>query len=472
MDAKQLKRDLETYAGYKCVNNQDLKVIEDSIFGNIMSFFRPITKDVFENPTISNNVSEDLRKEVVLNQFEGMKQVSKEYLIDELVVYFLSKAHNDWILEHKENLEKNDLKNPEKFAPFELVDDKDFNNYLNVITPIFNSLDIKFDKRDVETAFARRQLIFMLKNEIFTGDNLKEKIMNIKETNPEMIEVSSPGSSRIQDLYRKEDIAENIAENVKKRIHLNFADKFKEVFCLDNKAGFFVADNSKKDMQVYKFSDNLGQKKIGFKKQSLPKPGKPVTKAVFKLAKLGETFFAKNVKVSDYKYCDYSANTNQFLSYDECSEEQKRAIDKREKSLKKFSDSIDYNKDADTPGVISLVVVRENPMQFYKKHMQLEDVDDEQKKKEIIQIPITQRELVKMRVLPEEIGWEKEKKAKIQSSDKVIYVVPNEKAIGQNDFRDLLVEMAQSGSSTDEKISMENIKKAYKDNLKKDENEL
>lgn len=471
MDAKQLKRDLEKYAGYKySSNNRDMKVIEESIFEGISNYLRPVTKDVFGNPINSSNISEDLRKESVLKHFELIKQVSEDYFSDELVVYLLDRAHNDWILAHKEELEKMEIRNPEKFAPFPFITNESFNEYLNVLTPIFKCLDIKFDKGEVETAFARKQLVFMLKNEIFIGDDLKEKIMNIKETYPEILEVATGKSTRIQDLYAIEDVAEIISESVNQKIHLNFADKFKEVFLNDNKVGFFSVTNSKQDKNVYKFFDSLGQKKIGFKKHGLPRPGKPVTEAVFKLARLGNAFFAKNVKISDYKYGEYSVNSNQFLTYDKCNEEQKRAIDKREKSLKKFIDNIDFNNDADIPGVISLVVVRQEPECFLKEYM---NNDNEKKKKEIIQIPITQRELAKMRILPEEVGWEKEKKAIIHSSDKAVFVSSDKRLKQRKDFINFLTEMAQCETYTESKITMDDIKSVYQCNLNKNnENEF
>ena len=53
-----------------------------------------------------------------------MKQVSSNFSINELVFSFMSKAHNDWILEHKEELENNSMKKPEKFVPIELLQKK------------------------------------------------------------------------------------------------------------------------------------------------------------------------------------------------------------------------------------------------------------------------------------------------------------------------------------------------------------
>lgn len=472
MDGKQLKMDLETYAGYKCSgDNQDMKVIEASIFDGISIYLSPVTKDVFRNPASSSNVSEDLRKEIVLKQFKQIKkQASQDYYCDELVVHLLNKAHNDWILAHKEELEKSELRNLEKFAPFPLITNEMCNEYLNVLTPIFKCLDIKFDKRDVETAFARRQLIFMLKNEIFSGDNLKEKIMNIKEIYPEILELGTKlkGIKKIQELYAMEDIAENIAERINQRNSLNFADKFKEVFLKDNKVGFFSVVNSKQDNKIYKFSDRFSQQKIGFKKQGLPRPGKPVTEAVFKLARFGNTFFAKNVGRNDYKYRNYSTNANQFLTYDNCNEEQKRAIDKREKRLKKFINKIDYINDADTPGVISLVVVRHEPECLYK-----EDMNTANDKKEIIQIPITQRELAKMRILPNEVGWEKEKKAIINSSNKAIFVSSDKSLKKQRkEFMNFLTEMSKCPTYAEAIINRNNIKNGYQYNPNENELEL
>ena len=131
---------------------------------------------------------------------------------------------------------------------------------------------------------------------------------------------------------------------------------------------------------------------------------------------------------------------------------------------------MDYNRDADTPGVISMIIVKKNPMLFYQNFNAVND-DNYQRKAEIIQIPITQKELLKIGILPEEIGWEKEKKARIQSSDKVYYAVPDKSLSQKSEFKNLLIELARNGNSNEEKISMESVRKVYKEIKDEEENQ-
>ena len=93
------------------------------------------------------------------------------------------------------------------------------------------------------------------------------------------------------------------------------------------------------------------------------------------------------------------------------------------------------------------------------------------RRKEIIQIPITKRELAKLKVLPEEIGWEKEKKAKLQESERVFFAVPD-KENKRNDFIRKIKDDANNIEPTNAKISFEQMKTIYENNVEKDEKEL
>lgn len=470
MNAEQLKDNLVKYTGYRCTNNQELKNIEDSILNSVASYFRPVAKDANKMAAPSKNLKEDLKKEVVLQELREMKQVSSNFYVDELVVNVMSKAHNDWILAHRAELENNDMKEPEKFVPFELLTSQDLKDYMRAVIPVFKCLNIDINEQEVIKAFTRKQLLFMIKYEIYSGENLIEKIMNIKNLNPEILETSSIEQKSIQELYANEDVAKNIAEHVKQRKNLNIADKFKEVFAQTDDVGFFTAPKRLKRKFVYRFSDNISQKKIGFKKHALPRIERPITKTIYQLARFAGVIFAKNVKTGDYKYPDYSYNSYQFVEYKDCSDEQKRAIDRREKRIRKSALNLEYNGNADIPGVISMVIVKKNPILAYKNFMDI-DIKEDQRKTEIIQIPITQGELLKMNILPEEVGWEKEKKAKIQSSDKVVFAAPDKMSQEKNEFRALLVEMSQTDNKGDTKINMESWIREYRDNRQKSENE-
>lgn len=472
MDATQLKRDLETYAGYKGVTDPDSKIIENSILKSVIAFLRPVSKDVYGTPIFARNASDELRKEVVLKDLDGMKKVSKEYFINQLVVCFMSRAHNDWILENKCELVKDNIKHAEKFVPLELLTIKEFNEYLGILKPIFDSLKIDFDNKEIRNVFSRSQLEFMLRNELYTDENLAEKIMNVKIFNPQILEVTGMDEESIQEIYAREDVAKDIAERVKGRVHINLADKFKEVLRADNgNIGFLLVRDPKRTKGVYRFSDNISQKKIGFKKQAYPRPDKPVSKSMFQLARNEGFVFAKNVKISDYKYYDFTRNFCQFIDLPNCNEEQKKAIERREKKLNKFIENIEYSGDADIPGVVSLVFIKEDPEVTYNKVYNKTENPVVSRRKEIIQIPITKRELAKFKVLPEEIGWEKEKKAKLQESERVYFSVPD-KENKRNDFIRKIKDDANNIEPTNAKISFEQMKTIYENNVEKDEKEL
>lgn len=469
MNLEQLKRNLVNYAGFKPTNNQKLKIIENSFLNSAAMYFRAVEKDIHGKPIFSKNIAENQKESVILNELKEMKQVSQNFRINELVVNFMSKAHNDWIVEHKHELQNNNMKNPEKFVPIELLTTKEINEYMSVLTPIFKSLEISFDEKEVRKAFARRQLVFMIKNEIFSDENLEEKLRNINVLNPDILDVNISDEPTILELLEKEDVAKNIAEHVKPRKNLDIADKFKEVLKQNSNVGYFTVDKVQKKKNVYRFSESISQKKIGFKKHALPKLEKPITKAVHYLARSGGVIFAKNVKTSDYKYFDYYNNAYKFVEYKDCSDEQKRAIDRRQRKLEKLSKNINYNLDSDHLGVISMVIVKKDlklPSQQY-----LKDKDKYYKREtEVIQIPITQRELLDMNILPEEVGWEKEKKARITSSSKSFFASNIKKLQESNEFKDsLLVNISRNIDET--KPNMESKRKESKEEKENNKNE-
>lgn len=464
MDLEQFRKGLVWRNGYKGTNNQDLKVFENSILESVSTYFRPIEKGIHVMPVFSNQYDGKDIKEKVLQEIDNMKQVSNNFYINELVVSFMSKAHNDWILAHIEELENNQMKNPEKFVPLELLTNKEIEEYLSVITPIFNSINIDIDEQEVKKVFSKQQLIFMIKNELFSDNYLTERIMDINKINPELSGKYKNEEKSIEDIYAQKDVAIEIAKHVKPRINLCISDKFREVLSQNNEIGFFEKDKKEKEKLVYKFTDTISQKKIGFKKHAMPRPEKPVSKAIYQLAKSG-VIFVKNVKTSDYKYYDYSNNANQFIEYQKCSEDQKRAIARRERKLEKMANKINRNSDAEIPGVVTMVIVRKDakfPVQNYLK----EEDRYYPRETEIIQIPITQKELIEMKVLPDEVGWEKDKKAKILSNKKTFFATTVRKVNEKNEFKDSL-KIDNNKNINQEKINTNTEQNNAKENEEK-----
>ena len=458
MDLEQIRRNIVWYKGYKSTNDQEMKVIENSILESVATYFRPVVKDIRDVSSFSKEIEEDQRKEQALKEFNEMKQVSSNFSINELVFSFMSKAHNDWILEHKEELENNSMKKPEKFVPIELLTEKEINEYMLIAGPIFESLEIAYNEQEVKKAFNSRKLIFMIKNEIFSNENLEDKLGDIERINPGIIEMSSDEEKSIQELLSNKEVIRNVAEHVKPRVNLNISDIFRKVLKQNNEVGYFTVDDKvSKKKEVYKFTDNISQKKIGFKKHALPRIERPITKAVYQLARFGGVIFAKNVKASDYKYYDYSNNAYEFIRQNDCSDEQKRAIERRNKKLNKLIDKFDFDADADNPGVISMVVVRKYFKVPRQQYLAEKDIYDS-RKTEIIQIPITKKELVEMRILPDEVGWEKDKKARIQSSNKTFLASPYKRLQEKNDFKESLLLVDKSKNINNEKTSIESTK--------------
>ena len=466
MDSKEFIKYIKEYKGYQYKGSHELKEIEESIMKRMVNWLCPRPKDTVLSKDYEKEERE-VEKEEAFEAFKEIKNNINNYHIPELIIYFLSEAHNDWILAHKDELLKQPIKDAEKYVPLELLNIKEFEKYLSVATPIFNAVDINFDNQEIRREFDRKQLLFMIERKIYTNNDLKEKIRYTEIINPEILEVNISKPKRIQEIFDNEDISMEVADKVNENIDLNIANKIKKVFYSNgDDVGFLIADSGKDRIDVYKFADNISQKKIGFKKLAYPRPNKPITKDLYELARFGGIIFAKNVKKSDYKYFNYfkyEKRVPTFLPENECNEEQKKLIQKRKSKIQKYTDRYEKSRKGDIPGVITLVHLKEQLMPF-QNHVTTKLDDNMRNNIEIIQIPITRKELIKMKILPEEVGWEKEKKAKIASNSKVYLATPDKldefivrqnvkNSNGENVFKNFLVELAKNGNLDDKKIS-------------------
>lgn len=103
---------------------------------------------------------------------------------------------------------------------------------------------------------------------------------------------------------------------------------------------------------------------------------------------------------------------NEFISYDDCTEEQKKAIDKRKQKVEKFTKKVSKDRTGkyDKAGKISVPVFKTNNRAY--------DGLNATASAEIgstIEIEVTQRELAEAGILPEDFKWME--KARVSTRD-------------------------------------------------------
>lgn len=104
--------------------------------------------------------------------------------------------------------------------------------------------------------------------------------------------------------------------------------------------------------------------------------------------------------------------TNDFISFEDCSEEQKAAIRRREKEIARFKEKVTSDIDGkyDKKGIISIPIYKTNTGRLGTDapHAEVEGT---------IQLDVTQRELAEAGILPEDFGWKRVKDRGISAKD-------------------------------------------------------
>lgn len=133
---------------------------------------------------------------------------------------------------------------------------------------------------------------------------------------------------------------------------------------------------------------------------------RPMPKKIFDIGKEYGAGFPADIRhvVEAYSGSE-SVYENNFISMDDCSEEQKKEILKRTKKVEKFQEKVSKSEDGryDKKGVISIPIYETNNMEYVpfpvKKDYPRAKVAD------TIEIEVTQRELAEAGILPEDFKW-------------------------------------------------------------------
>lgn len=472
--------------GYKSQQNEENRFIENSMFRRVIALLklshsnRAQDEKKYSKMNYNTFSKEEEKIKQELEKLNELKENAGNYIIPELMLFIMSSAHNDWIVSNFSDTKEKELNNKntnnkkmieqkDRFVQFELLNKENLKKYSSVLFPIFDALEIEYDKNDVIYQFDRKQLVYMLKNGIFSDDSLKEKLQNSDIEYLETYEYKANGKENINKKLKDFIIKNDVAQSVQEKLEINFVNNFKKNLKLDSKdIGIFYVPKRNQKKLNFKFDDSIMHKKIGLKKIAYPHANKPIPKVLFDLAVNVGVFFAENLNSKKYEYINFNDQTvekNLFLSYDECSEEQKKHINKREKKVDKFvkkiekSDSKKYNE----KGLITIVM----PNNF-------ED------RANIVQIEISKKELAECRILPSEVGWCIKKKSLINSSKNLL--LSENVGISDNnvhekrkkEFTDKINDnYGISGKSgVNENIKISSKKENSNQNKKQDDNEI
>ena len=136
---------------------------------------------------------------------------------------------------------------------------------------------------------------------------------------------------------------------------------------------------------------------------------RPMPKKLFDLGK-ENIGFPEDIWFGGYGHS--VAYENEFITYDKCTDKQKKEIDKRKERLEKFIKKVSNDKTGyyDKLGTISIPVFKTNTRGFDGLNAKASAEFDS-----IIEMEITQRELAEAGILPEDFKWMK--KVKVSPKD-------------------------------------------------------
>ncbi len=433
MNDNQLKEVLIFQRGYKpVINNSSLISAENKMIETLYKHLRVYdSEEKKENEKISKfpdgfeEEDEFKKNEKYLQEFT--KNINN-FNINELILNILEEAHCNWILENKEKLNHSMISNAYKFAPFILLNWGDLKRYVNILQPILNSIDIKYDMEKVHNQFIKNKTCFLLENGIYSKKTLLNCMQTSNELYGPLLNFKDKNNVRITNVLKEEKITKQIAESVYRRSDLNLANLFKKVLEVDkNNIGMITITSEGRRTSRYGFEDNIGQRKFGFKRNALPQVKAPISESLFQLAKKG-IIWIRNPRSVNYRYTELSNKSHHYIfkvmfsEYDECSSESKRNIDRRKKKLAKLESKIkDKASKYNEPGLVSFVLTQKAE-QNSKTKTDKPDI-------ELIQIEMTMKEIIELGYLPKELGWESKKRSLVKS-DKSVLIESNE-----NDMR-------------------------------------
>ena len=441
MSPEELKDNLSKYKGYKSVEITELKNVEKCIFNHISDLLR-INASEKQKEREKNekyiNEKDSKEEDEIGKELKEMVEMCSNYQKPEMVLYILSKAHEEWIKDNKQMLQRRVVKRPWQFVPFELLEWKETRKYLSVLKPIFNAMDIELDEKELEKEFQRMQIAYLLEKGIHSSESLKKVIQEDKFFFTASNLYKYKNGMTLREMLKKEEIAENISTEVAKRIELNIGKHLKKILLSDaNEVGIVSIPDEKEREEIYKFHESLSKKKIGFKKTVGLRNNKPVNKCLFRIANDCGIVFMKNIKKHDYRYFNLTnilSQKPQFIPANQCTSEQKRQIERRKRKVNLFQFRVKNSKSKkyDVPGVVTMVFLKKEDSigvsLIGNKKLEIKRERNSNAPK-IIQIEITKRELAEMGILPSEVGWETKKKALFSSKvESVLFISEADKS--------------------------------------------
>ncbi|MCR5146855.1 MAG: hypothetical protein K6B70_05885 [Clostridia bacterium] len=239
MDGKELRKKLQLERNYCAIIDYKYYKTEEKMLEQTAALLRMNYAGGSSNKGEKDRREfyEDELKEKPEQTLKQMKEMVDNYKMPELMLYIMWNSHTDWILDNIDNTDLSSSKDAYKFAPFALLDWDTVNEqYFKILAPIFDSLEIEYDTKNVQEKFEQSQEKFLSTNNINSAEALKQKMQeDIKEIYPGLVSFKNCKGKNIVDVLHNDKIINNICNQIQKRNVFNIGKKdslkFEDDFC-------------------------------------------------------------------------------------------------------------------------------------------------------------------------------------------------------------------------------------------------
>lgn len=232
MDSEKLKKELVKFKNYRIQTKCENMRIEDFMLSEICEFLDVQTMEKNEN----NNLEEIFKKHyekdednTSIEDLNKLKRDSDNYNISELILFFISHAHDDWVKRNESRLDCKKINDAYKFVPYELLGWDELQSYYSVLSPMLKALEIEHDEQKVKRDYEIEQVVFLLNNGIYTNELLDEKLKNIGSIYPQILSVKCKDGKNLCDKINSKNVSEQISCQYSEKYSINMVEKLKNI---------------------------------------------------------------------------------------------------------------------------------------------------------------------------------------------------------------------------------------------------
>lgn len=182
-----------------------------------------MTEDVYSRDTISEDIAKQIQSKIYRNGN------SSSAIID-----MLSVVHDEWVRNNSNNFlrvnkDENGNDKPRnkeyQFVPLQMLSWKEAKSDLLFLKPILEAAGVTVDEKAIEQQFEIAQKEFLIKNGIYSPEQLRLKLSQGSKFYPALEGIETKNGGNIDELLKKDEIVERMAVQIEGQIDIKSREK-------------------------------------------------------------------------------------------------------------------------------------------------------------------------------------------------------------------------------------------------------